>query len=131
MKRAIHVVGAAIIREGRVLCAKRSSTMALPNKWEFPGGKVEDGESPQEALRREIREELGVDVEVGAFLACGHHEQPAVVVTLDVYHARYLTGEWVAREHSELRWVGRAQLPTLDWAEADLPAVEALLGILP
>lgn len=130
MKRRIHVVGAAIVRDGQVLCAQRSASMALPNKWEFPGGKIEAGESPQAALSREIFEELGVEVDVGAFVARGHHEQSHVVITLDVYLARYLRGDWFAREHSELRWVGPDELSSLDWAEADLPAVDALLAIL-
>ena len=77
------VVGAAIVRDGRCLVAKRSPTMRAPGKWEFPGGKVEVGETPHDALVREISEELGVTIEVGALLGRG----TATPIVLDVYLA--------------------------------------------
>jgi len=124
--RTVHVVGAAIFRNGHVLTALRSETMALPNQWEFPGGKLEDGETPQEALYREIHEELGVCVEVLDFIARGEHHVRDARIVLDVYRCALLTGEPEAREHAELRWMEPAELETLTFAKADIPAVHIL-----
>lgn len=68
---SVHVVGAAIVSGGRCFVAQRGEEMALPFQWEFPGGKVEDGEDPEEALAREIAEELSLEIEVGDYLGCG------------------------------------------------------------
>ena len=126
MRRSVHVVGAAIVREGQILCARRSADMALPGKWEFPGGKLEPGESPEQALRREISEELSVDVRVDKFVARGTHIHPQLEVILDVYICHLSDGEPTAEEHDELRWLSPNDLGELDWAEADLPAVAAI-----
>ncbi len=129
MKRVIPVVGAAICNEqGDVLCALRAPNMSLPNVWEFPGGKVEEGESPAAALVREIREELGCTISIGKLLADVCHEYEHAIVHLRTYEARLVDGEPRAREHAELRWVPPSQLRDLRWAPADLPTVEALLA---
>ncbi|WP_044736440.1 (deoxy)nucleoside triphosphate pyrophosphohydrolase [Geobacillus kaustophilus] len=128
MKRTIYVVGAAIRNErGDILCALRAPDMSLPNVWEFPGGKVEEGESPEEALVREIREELGCAISVGKLLADVCHEYGHAIVHLRTYEARLVDGEPRAREHAELRWVPLQALRSLEWAPADIPTVEALL----
>ncbi|MDF9297894.1 (deoxy)nucleoside triphosphate pyrophosphohydrolase [Geobacillus stearothermophilus] len=128
MKRVIHVVGAVICNEqGDVLCALRGSNMSLPNVWEFPGGKVEEGESPEAALVREIREELGCTISVGELLADVFHEYEHAIVHLRTYEALLTDGEPRAREHAELRWVPLQALRSLEWAPADIPTVEALL----
>lgn len=126
--RTIHVVGAAIFRRGRVLAALRSATMALPNQWEFPGGKLEEGETPQEALFREIQEELGVPVEVLDFVARGEHHVKDARIVLDVYRCALISGEPEAREHAELRWLEPVELKGMDFALADIPAVQVLAG---
>ena len=124
----IWVVGAAIRDgEGRIFAAKRGPGGSMAGRWEFPGGKVEGGEGPEEALARELGEELGVEVEVGAFVARG--EAPiggGRTVRLDVYEARLVSGVIELREHTEGRWLSADALDALDWADADLPAVEAL-----
>lgn len=126
----IHVVGAAIFDgRGRVLVAQRSAEMALPLLWEFPGGKVEPGESPEEALAREVEEELGLEVTVGEFVARGSHlTSSGRRVVLDVYRARLVAGRLVLVEHADARWCAPDELRALDWPEADLPAVEVLAG---
>ena len=124
----IWVVGAALRDdEGRIFAAKRGPGGAMAGRWEFPGGKVERGEEPEEALARELSEELGVSVEVGAFVARG--EAPiggGRTVRLDVYEVRLVSGVIELREHIEGRWLSAEELDALDWADADLPAVDAL-----
>jgi 8-oxo-dGTP diphosphatase len=107
---------------GRILAAKRSASMPLPGKWEFPGGKVHPGEIPEHALVREIREELGVEIEVGAILM----EVAWPPIRLLPFRAGILLGQPNPAEHEEIRWVLPAELVSLDWAEADLPIVEEL-----
>lgn len=124
--RTVRVVGAAIVRDSEVLVARRGNTGSEAGKWEFPGGKVEPGETPEAALAREIDEELGVAIEVGAALGTGVVTRAELRIVLTVFEARLLAGEPEAREHAELRWLGLGALEALDWAEADLPAVANL-----
>lgn len=126
MKREVHVVGAAIFKDDLVLVALRAANMPLPLLWEFPGGKVEASETPQEALAREIFEELECRVGVGEFVARGEHLVGEVKVVLDVYECELRAGTPHAKEHAEIRWVSRSTLKELEFAPADLPAVEKL-----
>ena len=118
------MVGAAIVRDGRVLAARRTSPPEAAGRWEFPGGKVESGESPGTALVREIREELGCTVEVVAWLpgevAIGERH------TLRVALVRVVEGEPQAREHEHdaLRWLAATELGDVDWLEPDRPFLE-------
>jgi len=120
----ISVVGAVIVQEGRVLCAQRGPQGTLAGLWEFPGGKIEAGETPEAALAREIREELDCEVEVGDLVTSTTHEYEFAVVTLATYWCTPSSGEPRASEHSTLQWVEPAKLSHLDWAPADVPAVE-------
>jgi 8-oxo-dGTP diphosphatase len=133
----VQVVGAAVVSADRVLVAQRSGG-PFDRCWEFPGGKVEPGESDLAALVREIREELGIGVVPQAFV--GEVVLDGVVAggepgasTLRVWWARIADGEPVAHEHTELRWVTADELDALDWIPADrplLPAVRTLLQML-
>ena len=120
------IVGAAIVENGRVLACARADPPEVAGRWEFPGGKVEPGETEIEALIRECIEELGVRVEVGARvgenvpLAHGR-------AILKVYLAKLVDGARPQRlEHAELRWLGASQLYEVDWLPADAPIVAAL-----
>jgi 8-oxo-dGTP diphosphatase len=125
--KKIDVVGAVIINEkNEVLCALRSQTMSLPGFWEFPGGKIETGETPQESLKREIREELNCTIEVGDLVADATHEYPTIIVRLITYFARIIDGTPIANEHEKLIWLSINELDSLEWAPADLPTIEAL-----
>lgn len=124
------VVGAVIVRDGRVLCAQRGPGGSLSGRWEFPGGKVEDGESAPGALAREIAEELRCTVAVGEPIATTHHDDGRVVVVLTTYWCALTSGEPQRTEHAELRWVAPGELGHLDWAPADVPAVEVVAGAL-
>lgn len=122
----IHVVGAAILRAGACLLAQRGPHRAEPWKWEFPGGKVEDGESPRAALAREIREELDLEIAVGDLLGRGESAAEGRRIVLDVYTAELLAGEVRLTEHHRWGWFRAAELIELDWAEADRPIVGEL-----
>jgi 8-oxo-dGTP diphosphatase len=120
----IEVVGAVLVHGGRILAARRGPDMNLPGMWEFPGGKVEAGETHQEALRRELVEELGCTVEVGERIETTSHGH----VVLTTYYCGLVDGTPEPTEHSELRWVAPDELAGLDWAPADIPAVQLLGG---
>ncbi|MDV6379134.1 (deoxy)nucleoside triphosphate pyrophosphohydrolase [Sporosarcina sp. GW1-11] len=127
MKKSVHVVGAVIENdEGEILSALRSPTMTLPNYWEFPGGKIEQGETPEEALQREIQEELECVIQVREAVEDTTYEYEKVIVRLETFMAKIVEGTPIATEHAELRWIPREQLAGLDWAPADIPAIEKL-----
>ncbi|PWK15973.1 (deoxy)nucleoside triphosphate pyrophosphohydrolase [Tumebacillus permanentifrigoris] len=129
MKKTVDVVGAVIRNEkNEVLCALRSQNMSLPGLWEFPGGKIEPGETPQESLKREIIEELDCEIEVGELVADATHEYEKVIVHLITYFATVVGGEPKASEHEKLVWLPSEQLCSLNWAPADLPTLDKLLS---
>ena len=110
MPKQIHVVGAVITRDGLVMCAQRGDDGNLPGLWEFPGGKIEQGESKQAALMREITEELGCTVEVGREVTTTTHEYEFGEVTLTTFYCRLVAGTPKLTE-------------TIPWAPADIPAI--------
>lgn len=129
MKKTVHVVGAIIENEKKeIFCALRSSKMTLPNYWEFPGGKIEKNETPQEALAREIKEEFNCEISIGEKVEDTIYEYEQVIVRLETYLSVILNGSPIALEHAETRWVPREQLLTLEFAPADIPAVEKLVA---
>jgi len=118
------VVGAAIVRGGRVLAARRSAPAALAGGWEFPGGKVEPGESPAAALARECREELGVQIAVGELLGSA---DVAPGIVLHVHVAELIAGEpQPLQDHDELRWLAADELDDVSWLPADRPVLAAV-----
>lgn len=120
------VVGAALIDDqGRLLAARRSAPSALAGRWEFPGGKVEPGERDQDALQREIHEELGVDIEIGARIGGDWPLTDRLIMRLWI--AQIVRGEPTPLEdHDDLRWLMPGQWGSVDWLPADLPIVAAL-----
>ena len=130
-KKVLQVVGAAIINDnGEVLCAQRGYG-SLKGKWEFPGGKIEQGESDAEALAREIKEELGINVSVKEMIDENYHEYETFSVNLKVYKCSYVSGEINDGEHQSLKWVDSKKLNELDWADADKPIVDTYIESLP
>ena len=123
MKRHLHVSCAIIEQNGTVLAAQRSPAMTLPLKWEFPGGKIEAGESPEECLHRELQEELGVTVVTGAALSPATHSYPDFTVTLYPFTCRLASGQVTMYEHHALQWIELQRMHELDWAAADLPVI--------
>jgi 8-oxo-dGTP diphosphatase len=124
----VGVVGAALLRDGRVLASRRTEPPRLAGLWEFPGGKVEPGEDDAGALARELREELRVEVEVGERL--GDDLPIGATAVLRVYVCRLLSGEPALVDHDEHRWLGADDLLDVPWIPVDLPLVEQLRGRL-
>jgi len=102
--------------------------MSLPLKWEFPGGKIDKGESPEECLKRELVEELGIQVCVRKNLPVTTHHYPTFKVTLHPYICSINSGEIVLNEHDAITWLPPEKLYTLDWSEADLPVIDSYLA---
>lgn len=130
MTEQIDVVGAVLVRGGTVLAALRGPAMAMAGLWEFPGGKIEPGESPQEALVRELREELLCEITVGDHVETTLHAYDFGIVRLTTFFATVISGEPRATEHAELRWIPVTELRSVQWAPADLPAVEHVIHTL-
>ena len=124
MKR---VVAALIMKDGKVLVCQRTRHQTMPLKWEFPGGKIEEGEQPREALRRELDEELGIDASIGEEVAHIHHQyKSGNSVELRFYVVHDYKGEIENRIFRDVRWSARSELPSYDFLEADLSLVQDL-----
>lgn len=125
--RERKLVVAALVREGgRILMSRRRPDQAMPNLWEFPGGKVEPGEHPEAALRREVREELGCDVEIDRIHEVVFHAYAEFDLYMLVYAARIAAGEPRPIEVAEVAWVDARALAELDLLPADYPLARKL-----
>jgi 8-oxo-dGTP diphosphatase len=129
--QVIRVVGAAIVRDGRIFCAQRNFHKQVGGKWEFPGGKIKPGETPQQALRREIHEELRSDVRVGRRVHTTDNRYPFGTVELSTYLCTLEEGDLILTEHEASRWMRPKDLPNLDWAPADVEAMHVLSSLDP
>ncbi|MBN2981729.1 MULTISPECIES: (deoxy)nucleoside triphosphate pyrophosphohydrolase [Cohnella] len=121
-------VAAAVIEDeaGRILIARRKKGKSQEGLWEFPGGKIEPGESVQTCLRRELLEEMNIEIAPGEPFAVNEHDYGPVRIRLTACMARYVRGEIRLADHDECRWVGRGELREFRWAPADVPFVERL-----
>lgn len=126
MTKQIHVVGAVIIEDGLVLCAQRGEGGSLAGLWEFPGGKIESGESPAAALKREIAEELACTIQVGDLITTTSHVYGFGTVNLTTFYCRLMSGTPTTSEHAAIRWLRPADLTTIEWAPADIPAIHLI-----
>ena len=117
----INVTAAIMQRDGKILIAKRSSTSSLPNKWEFPGGKVEVGETPEECLARELYEEFDIIVTVGEFFSESVYQYERKTVRLLAFKVQYDKDITTMNAHDDVRWVPVEELLDYDLAQADVP----------
>lgn len=122
-----QVVAGLIFQDGKVLVCQRTKHQTMPLKWEFPGGKIEEGEQPRDALRRELQEELGIDAQIGEEVSRIRHEyRGGGAVELRFYAVHAYAGAVQNLIFKEIRWAGFGELPTFDFLEADLPLVQSL-----
>ncbi len=123
----VKVTCAIIERDGKVLAAQRSETMSMPLKWEFPGGKLEDGEDPAVCLIREIREELGVEVRILDSMSPVLHNYGTWTIELLPFICEIIGGCIVLHEHRAVTWKEPRELFDLDWPDADIPVIREYL----
>ena len=128
MTECIKVTAAIIIEDQNVLITQRHSDDAMGEKWEFPGGKIEPGETPQACLRRELYEELGIIVEVQEFYSASKYAYDHITIQLLAYKAVIQVGQITLHTHQAYQWVPMQELLRFDFSEADKPIVEKLIA---
>ena len=126
---SIDVTCALIFLENKILVTQRSEKMKLPLKWEFPGGKLEKDESEADCIKREILEEINIEIEVVKQLSNSVYDYGSFKINLIPFIAKYVSGEIILSEHKDYKLLDKAELLNLDWAEADLPIVEEFLKL--
>lgn len=129
--KVIEVVAAVIFdSNNRIFVARRNHTKSLPGKWEFPGGKIEPGESKQEALERELFEEFGIVTRTREFIGSNRHSYGSFEINLFAYRAELTGGSFGFTDHDKTEWARLEDLPKYDLAEADIPLVHAIREFL-
>ena len=123
--KTIQVVAAIIVEEGRLFATQRGYG-DFKDYWEFPGGKIEPGETPEEALHREILEELDTDIEVGNLLTTVEYDYPQFHLTLHCFRCRIIDGQLQLKEHEDAVWIELDRLEELNWLPADLQILSLL-----
>ncbi|MHB8207725.1 (deoxy)nucleoside triphosphate pyrophosphohydrolase [Mucilaginibacter sp.] len=111
-----------------VLVTQRSSSMSLPLKWEFPGGKIEPNESPKQCIIREIKEELDIKITVKELLPASQFKYPSIVINLIPFICEHKDGVIILKEHADFKWLNRNELLDLEWADADVAIVDYYLN---
>lgn len=123
-------VAAAVIRNGGRIFATQRGYGEFKDGWEFPGGKIEPGETPQEALAREIREELNADITVGQLIETVEYDYPNFHLSMDCFWCRLNSQELVLREHEDARWLTADELYSVDWLPADIGIIGKIKQVL-
>lgn len=123
--KTIKVV-AAVIKDGDKIFATQRGYGEFKDGWEFPGGKVEPGETPEAALAREIREELDTEIEVGRKIDCVEYDYPAFHLSMDCFWAEVISGKLILKEHEAAKWLTKNELDSVDWLPADQGLVEKI-----
>lgn len=127
MTKIINVTCAIILKDKKILVTQRSEKMKLPLKWEFPGGKVEENENEIECVKREIKEEINIEIDILKKLSNSIYDYGTFKINLIPFVANYISGEITLAEHNCFKLLEKSELLNLDWAEADLPIVEEFL----
>ncbi|MCD0464087.1 (deoxy)nucleoside triphosphate pyrophosphohydrolase [Flavobacterium sp. ENC] len=125
----INVTCAIILKDEKILVAQRNEKMKLPLKWEFPGGKLEFNESEIDCIKREVKEEININIEVLQKLSNNIHDYGSFKINLIPFLTHYISGEVKLAEHKDYKLVEKSELLNLDWADADLPIVEEFLKL--
>jgi len=122
----IRVTAAILMNNDRVLIAQRRDTDKLAGKWEFPGGKIENNETPEQCLTREMKEEFDIDVVIGEFFGESKYRYEKRTIQLLAYHTTWKGGDFSLNAHAAIRWVSLNQMQEFEFAPADKPFVEKL-----
>lgn len=128
MNKVIRVVAAIIVENGKIFATQRGYG-DFKGGWEFPGGKIEAGETPQEALICEIKEELEVEIKVGALIDTVKYDYPTFHLSMDCFWAEIVSGELVLNEHEAVKWLTKDELDSVEWLPADVTLVEKIKNI--
>lgn len=128
-RRTIEVVAAAIIQHGKVFATQRGYG-DYKGWWEFPGGKIEKGETKKQALKRELREELAIEAEVGDLIKTVEYDYPKFHLILHCFLTKIIKGEPKLLEHESAQWVDKSNIDNLNWLKADLEVIEKLKTLL-
>ena len=129
-EKFLRVACAVIVDDGKVLATQRNITMSMPLTWEFPGGKLHDGESAEECLSRELEEELGIEVTIQHALPPVQHRYDEFAIELIPFVCTLAAGKLVLHEHRALAWLSPRELNDLDWPAADIPVIASYLAFL-
>ena len=129
MKREVFVVAGAIVKDGKVFAAQRGNKGKTAFKFEFPGGKIEPGETPEQALARELREELSINVEVHELITAIVDEYEDVILHIDTYRCTLISGTPTLSEHIAMAWSNKEELDKLEFSPADKPTLEKIKNL--
>jgi len=129
MKNQIDVTAAIIVKDDRVFAARRKAGLHLAGFWEFPGGKLEEGETAEGCLSRELREELNINTRIGAYVGESLHDYGTKIVRLMAYQVEHVSGDFKLSDHDEMRWLAVDELESVEWAPADIPLVKEYQSI--
>lgn len=122
------VTAAIIFNQSKILITRRSAKKHLAGFWEFPGGKIEENETPEECLKRELIEELGIIVKVGAFFMENQHKYEEKEILLKAFFCELISGEIILNDHDMILWIEKSELENYQFAPADIPIIKALNG---
>jgi 8-oxo-dGTP diphosphatase len=122
----VKVTAAILVKDNKIIIAKRGPDDRLANKWEFPGGKVEVNETPEQCLKREMKEEFDIDVSVGEYLGSSIYHYDHISIELLAYRTYWENGKIHLKDHADFKWISLEQLPDFDFAPADRVFVEKL-----
>lgn len=123
--KVIKVVAAIIVEDNKIFATQRGYG-DFKGGWEFPGGKIEAGESPQEALIREIKEELDTEIEVGELVDTIEYDYPTFHLSMDCYWAKIVSGDLILKEHAAAKWLSKDELNSVEWLPADITLIEKI-----